>query len=308
VGAVSALPLSRMYAWGPITVEGRIPAPGEHFLNADVRIAAGDYFQAMRIPLRSGRWFAESDIASGPRVAIVDEFMAAELWPNQDAIGKRFHNGASDTQSPWITVVGVVGRVKQYTLEEDSRIAFYLPQTQYPTREMTVVVRGTSETAAVRRAVAAVDPDLPMYQVRTMNDRIRESLAQRRLSTALAGLFAGLALLLAAIGTYGVMSFLVQQGLREMGIRLAVGATPGTIRMLVLRRAGTLAALGIAAGLAGALALTRLLRSQVFGIGVTDPLSFVAGTMVLAAVAMLASYIPARRASRVDPMISLREG
>ena len=145
-GAVTSLPLSQMFAWGPITVEGRVAPPGEKFINADTRMVSGHYFQAMEIPLREGRLFNDDDVANKPRVALVDDYMAQQLWPNQDPIGKRLHiGGISETNSPWITVVGVVGRVKQYTLDSDSRIAFYLPQTQYVTRAMNVVMRGNSD-------------------------------------------------------------------------------------------------------------------------------------------------------------------
>ena len=309
-GAISALPLSQMYSWGPITVEGRIPAAGASFINADERIVAGNYFQAMQIPLRQGRFFSEHDIDTAPRVAIVDEFMAREIWPNEDPVGKRLHTGDWNAKMPWITVVGVVGRIKQYTLDADSRIALYLPQTQYPTREMNVVLRSSSDPAfmgaAVRKLIADIDPDLPIYHVRTMSDRLIESVSQQRFSMVLASLFAGLALLLAAIGTYGVMSYMVSQGFREIGIRIALGATPRAILKLVLRRGWELSASGVIVGLLGAFALTRLLRSQIFGVGITDPFTFLAAILILIAIALIASYVPARRAARVDPMKSLR--
>ena len=153
-GGVSALPLSEMYSWGPITIEGRTPQPGELFLNADERIVGGNYFQAMRIPLRSGRFFNQQDTAANPRVAIIDEFMAREFWPNQDPVGKRIHTGTiNDATRPWITIVGVAGRVKQYALDTDSRIAIYFPQTQAPVREMNLVVRSAAEAGALAKAV-----------------------------------------------------------------------------------------------------------------------------------------------------------
>jgi len=309
-GGVSALPLSRMFSWGPITVEGRTPAPGENFLNADERIVGGDYFQAMEIPLRRGRFFQPQDAAANPRVAIVDEYMARELWPNQDAVGKRIHTGGLGAKSPWITVVGVVGRVKQYELDSDSRIAFYLPQTQYPVREMSAVVRSAAAPAALAsaatREIRALDPDLPVYQVRTMERRVGESLARRRFLMWLVVLFAGLALVLAATGVYGVMAYLVSQGTREIGIRIALGATGRSILGLVLRRGLAVALGGVAIGLGGALGLVGFLRSLVFGIAVTDPLTFVAVPVLITAAALMASYLPARRAAGTDPMESLR--
>ncbi len=164
-----------MFAWGPITVEGRVPPPGEKFINADVRMVSGHYFQAMEITLREGRLFNDEDVASKPRVALVDDSMAQQLWPNQDPVGKRLHiGGINDKDSPWITVVGVVGRVKQYTLDSDSdsRIAYYLPQTQYVTRAINVVMRSSSDpvalAGAVKQQIHELNPDLPLYGISAM--------------------------------------------------------------------------------------------------------------------------------------------
>jgi ABC-type antimicrobial peptide transport system permease subunit len=236
--------------------------------------------------------------------------MAQEYWPKQDPVGKRIHTGGiNDADRPWITIVGVVGRVKQYTLDADSRIALYLPQTQAPVREMNVVVRTTANAAglanAVRQQIRGLDSDLPVYQVRLMEQRVEESLLRRRFSLQLLGAFAALALGLAAVGIYGVMAFLVNQGTREIGIRMALGATSGVILAMVLRRAMALAAVGIAIGLAAAIPLARLLRTMLFGVGESDALTFAAASILLGAVALLASYLPARRASRIEPLISL---
>jgi predicted permease len=310
-GAVTSLPLSQMFAWGPVTVEGRVPPPGENFINADERMASGNYFQAMQIPLREGRFFNEQDTAANPRVAIVDEYMAQQLWPNQDPVGRRIHlGGMSDTASPWITIIGVVGRVKQYTLDSDSRIAFYLPQTQYVTRAMNVVVRSAGDpaslAAAVKHEIHELDSDLPLYNVLPMEQRVGESLARRRFSMLLLTVFACLALALAAIGTYGVMAYMVSQGTRDIGIRIALGATPGRIVSLVVSKGMTMALSGLALGLAGAFAFTRLMSNMLFGVGAADPATFVVISLLLVFIALLASYIPAQRAARVDPMVSLR--
>jgi predicted permease len=278
-GAVTSLPLSQMYAWGPVTVEGRVLQPGEKFINVDTRVVSGHYFQAMEIPLREGRLFDDHDVMENPRVAIVDDYMAQQLWPGQDAVGKRIHiGGIDDTKEPWITVVGVVGRVKQYTLDSDSRIAFYLPHTQYPTRAMNVVVRGTGDPGAlapaVKQQVHQIDPDLPLYNVITMPQRVDLSLARRRFVMLLLAVFASTSLTLATIGIYGVLAYLVGQGTREIGIRMALGATRSSILRLVVGRGFVLALSGVAGGVIGALLLTRLMRSLLFGVTASDPLTF----------------------------------
>lgn len=310
VGGVTSLPLSQAFAWTPITVEGRTPLPGEKFLNADERVVGGHYFEAMGIPLRRGRFFNEQDDTTKPVVVIVDEYMAEQLWPGQDPIGKRIHIVEHKSENPWQTVVGVVGRVKQDSLDSEPRIAFYLPQTQFPTRAMTVALRSSADPAGVLSAVKgdlrALDPDLPMYYVRSMGQRVDESLARRRFSMLLLGVFAGVALALATIGIYGVLSYLVSRGTREIGIRMALGATQGDVLGLIVRQGMTLAISGLAIGLAGAFLLTRLIRSLLFGVQATDPFTFVGISVLLAFIALLASYIPAQRAARIDPMVSLR--
>jgi predicted permease len=309
-GGVSSLPLSQAFAWTPITVEGRTPLPGEKFLNADEHLVGGHYFEAMGIPLRRGRFFSEQDDRTKPVAVIVDEYMAEQLWPGQDAIGKRIHIVELKSADPWQTVVGVVGRVKQDSLDSEPRIAFYLPQTQFPTRAMTVALRSSADSvgvlSAVKSELRALDPDLPMYYVRSMEQRVDESLARRRFSMLLLGVFAGVALALATIGIYGVMAYLVSQGTREIGIRMALGATQRDVLGLIVRQGMTLAISGLVIGLAGAFVLTRLMRSLLFGVQATDPVTFVGISVLLACIALLASYIPAQRAARIDPMISLR--
>jgi predicted permease len=308
-GGVSALPLSQMFSWVPITVEGRTPPAGEGFINADLRMAGGDYLRAMRIPLREGRYFTEHDSRTNPRVVIVDEHMAEQLWPGTSPLGRRLRIGGAAATTPWLTVVGVVGRIKQYTLDGDSRIAMYVAQTQFPARAMNVVLRSAGDPAALataaRAQVRSLDPELPIYNVRTMEQRISASLAARRFAMLLLALFAALALGLAAIGIYGVMAYLVSQGTRELGIRIALGATPAGIVMLVVRQGLGVAALGIAAGLAAAFPATRLMQSLLFQVGAADLMTFVTIPMVLGGVALLASYVPARRAARIDPVVSL---
>jgi predicted permease len=310
-GGVSALPLSQMFAWGPITVEGRVPPAGEKFINADIRIVGGDYFQSMQIPLVAGRFFNELDTPASPRVTIIDEHMARQLWADGDAVGKRIKRDATNNpEAPWITVIGVVGRVKQYTLDTDSRMALYQPHAQASTRAMNVVLRSASDpvalTAAVRKEIRSMDPDLPIYGARSMTARVDESLATRRFSMLLLTLFAALALGIASIGIYGVMAYLVNQGTRELGIRLALGATPGLILRMVVSQGMTVALIGVALGIIGAFALTRVMQSLLFGVNAFDPLTFTAIPILLAAIALVASWLPARRAARIDPTISLR--
>lgn len=309
-GGVTSLPLSQAFAWTPITIEGREPLPGEKFINADERVVGGEYFQAMAIPLRRGRFFSERDTLDTPRVVLIDEYMAQQFWPNEDPIGKRIHVVQLKTSDSWQTVVGVVGRVKHDSLDSDPRIAFYLAQTQFPAREMSVVLRGKAESAGltseIKKEIRDIDPDLPMTAISTMTQRVDESLARRRFGMVLLAVFAGLALVLATMGIYGVMAYLVSQGTRELGIRMALGATRRNILSLVVRQGMLLAFTGIAIGLTGAFALTRLLRSLLFGVGATDPLTFGAITVLLGVTALLASYIPAQRAARIDPIVSLR--
>ena len=309
-GGVTSLPLSQAFAWTPITVEGRTPLPGEKFLNADERIVAGHYFDAMGIPLRRGRFFSEQDDTTKPIAVLVDEYMAEQLWPGQDPIGKRIHIVELQSKDPWQTVVGVVGRVKQDSLDSDPRIAFYLAHTQFPSRAMTVAVRGSADPAAmvsaIKKELQYLDPDLPMYHVRTMEQQVGESLARRRFTMLLLGVFASVALALATIGIYGVMAYLVNQGIREIGIRMALGASRRNILSLVVRQGMALALSGVTIGLAVAFLLTRLMRSLLFGVEATDPTTFAVISLFLAMIALFASYIPAQRAARIDPVISLR--
>jgi predicted permease len=310
-GGISSLPLAGAFSWGPITVEGRVPPPGESFINADQRIAGGRYFETLRIPLKAGRLFTEQDTADADRVVIVDEVMAAELWPGADPVGKRIRFGDVNSTAPWRTVVGLVGRIKQYALDKDDRMAVYMPHGQATTRAMYLTVRTDGDPMSiapgVQRAVREFDPNLPIYRMRPMTALIVASLARHRFAMWLLTLFSVLALLLAAIGTYGVMNYIVAQGTREMGIRLALGATPRRILGLVMRQGLTVATLGVAIGLAGAFFLTRLLSNLVVGVGRSDPFTYIGVAVVLALVAVAASAMPARRASRIDPAISLRE-
>ena len=307
---VTPLPLSQFFAWGPIQVEGRAAPAGERFINTDQRVATTRYFDTMQIPIVAGRGFTDQDITGADRVAIVDEQMATTLWPGESAVGKRIRYGDDTSKSPWETVVGVAGTVKQYALDADGRIAFYRPHRQQPSRSLYVVVRSDSDSAAlgrdVRAAVRSVDPDLPIFRMKTMDERVGESLARRRFVMTLMVLLTLVAATLAVIGVYGVMAYLVSQGTRDMGIRLALGASPASILRLILSRGVMLGVVGVVLGLAGAAGLTRLMTSVLFGVAPIDALTFASVAMLLLAVVLAACLIPARRAARTDPTVALR--
>jgi predicted permease len=305
-GVVSALPLTGEVGWGGISVEGYAPPPGQE-LQVDVRVAGTDYFRTMEIPLRKGRYFTEDDNTDKRQVAIIDEKFAQRFWPDSDPIGKHLW---FDPKKP-MTIVGVVGVVKQYGLETDGKVATYFPQQQQPDPRMFLAVRTSSEAAGLSSAVVsqihAVDPDVLVYGIRTMQERLHDSLARQRFSSTMLGVFAVFALLLAAVGLYGVMSHLVTQSTHDIGVLVALGARPGNIIRLVVRQGMQLAGVGIAVGLVGAAALTRVMTSLLFGVSKTDAFTFGAVPALLAAVAFAATVIPAWRATRVDPIVVLRE-
>ncbi|HEY2433980.1 MAG TPA: ABC transporter permease [Vicinamibacterales bacterium] len=312
VGGVTSLPLSNMLAWGPITVEGRVAPANERFVSIDQRAIAADYFGVMQIPMLAGRTFTDQDTRANPRVAIVDDHTAATLWPDGSPIGRRIRMGGVDASpdAPWITVVGVAGAVKQDALDAESRLAVYFPQTQLTPRAIVAVLRAQGDPVAlapaVRTAIRDMNGNIPIYNLKTMNARVDDSLAHRRFWMTLLALFAALAAALAAVGTYGVIAFLVEQGAREVGIRMALGATPRDIALLVLRHGAMLAVGGIVAGVAGALLLTRVMRTLLFGVGASDLTTYAAVVTLVLATALAATYLPARRAARLDPVSTLR--
>jgi len=305
-GAVSALPLTGTVGWGGINVEGYAPPPGQE-LQVDQRTASTDYFRAMQIPLAAGRFFTDRDGPDSQQVVIIDAKFAQRFWPRGDAIGKHLW---FDPKKP-ITIVGVVGVVKQYGLETDGKIVTYFPLQQQPDRGTFLVARTTSDEAglssAMVREIHAVDPSVVVYGLRTMQDRLFDSLARQRFSSAMLGAFAAFALLLAAVGLYGVMSYLVTQSTRDIGILVALGARRENILRLVVRQGMQLALIGIFAGLTGAVALTRVIASLLFGVSARDIATFLTVPALLALVAFAATVIPAWRASSVDPMVALRE-
>jgi predicted permease len=304
-GVVSALPLTGAVGWGRIQVEGYTPPPGRE-LQVDLRTASTDYFRTMGIPLIKGRFFSEHDTAEMPPVVIIDEKFAQRFWPNDNPIGKHLW---FNPKKP-ITIVGVVGAVKQYGLETDGKIATYFSQQQDPNRGMFLVAHSSSDAPAsdaITREIHAVDPTTVVYGILSMQDRLYDSLARQRFASTMLSAFASFALLLAAVGLYGVMSYLVSQSTRDIGVRIALGALPGDILGMVVRQGMELSAVGIVAGLAGAVALTRVMASLLFGVSAIDAVTFAAVPGILGAVAFAATAIPALRATRVDPMVALRE-
>ena len=308
VATTYSLPMSTVaLAWEPIAIEGYVPRSGEELIISNVRIVSPDYFRTMKIPLLRGRYFDEHDTKGATETVIVDETLAERFWPNEDPIGKRLQRGGSDA---WRTVVGVISDAKQYSSEKEPPIAVYFPFEQYVARNMFLVIRTARDpagmTSAITKEIQALDPEMPVFDVNTMDQRLHDSLSRRRFSMSLLGVFAVLASILAAIGIYGVIAYSVNERTHEMGIRLALGARPVTILQLVIGQGLVLTAAGVAIGLTGAFALTRIMSSMLYGVSNTDGLTFVVTPLLLGGVSLLASYIPARRASRVDPNIALR--
>jgi putative ABC transport system permease protein len=281
--------------------------------DANHRQVSADYLKTMGIALRQGRYFDDGDHELAVPVVIVNETMAREYWPGE-AIGKRFKLGDPEDPRPWITIVGVAGDVRQMGVDEPVKAEFYLPYRQikdhqvYAPRDLVLrtAVDPVSLVAAVRNEIHAIDPDQPISNIRTMEEVLGEETAPRRLGMTLLAVFAALALLLAALGIYGVLAYFVVQHTREIGVRLALGAPRYDILALVLKKGMTLTLLGVAIGLGAAFALTRLMASLLFGMSATDPRTFALIALLLTGVALIACYLPARRATKVDPMIALR--
>jgi putative ABC transport system permease protein len=319
-GASSSIPFGGDSSDSVILAEGYQMTPGESLISPyRVRITPG-YMEALQQPLKYGRYFNDSDTRTSQPVVIVDETLARKFWPGQNPVGRRMYRpeNAEDIAKPgpnvrWITVVGVVGDTKMAGLvSSDTRYgAYYFPATQDGIRTFALAIRTPGDPSAlsgsVRQALAGIDPELPLYSVKTMEDRIGESLTDRRTPMMLAGMFAVVALLLAAMGLYGVLAYQVAQRRKEIGIRMALGSEPRGIFTLVLREGVTLLAFGLVVGLAGAFAIRRALESQLYDISATDPMVLAAVAGVLGTVAMVACAVPARRAARIDPIAALTD-
>ena len=305
--AISRLPLSPGNSSRSFEIEGRANAGSDDGPSADYRVISSDYFKALSIPLLKGREFTEQDNSDSPPTTIINEAAARRFWPDEDPLGKRLR---IESDQPWIEIVGVVGNVKHLGLDSQARAELYLSFLKDPWPFMTVVVRGASNpkslAEAMRAEVWAIDKDLPVPDIKTMDELVSGSVARRRFNMLLLGIFASVALVLAAVGIYGVMSYSVTQRTHEIGIRMALGARQSDVLKLVIRQGATLAAVGVGIGLVGASALTRVLASLLFEVGTTDPATFVSLSLLLTAVALGACFVPARRAAKVDPMVALR--
>ena len=307
VGSVSSLPLTPSVGWGGLQIEGYVPPANQPELQVDKRAATPDYFRTMQIPLIAGRFFTPADAGPTMTLAIVDQKMAQRFWPRGDAIGKRVRQGS---QGQWLTIVGVVGVVKEYGLDTDTRMVVYFPYAQAAFGTMFLVARTTGDATQLPNPIVdqvhALNSEAPVYDIATMQQRFYDSMARQRFATTMLAVFAGFALLLAAVGVYGVMSFLVTQGTPDIAVRMALGAQREKILALVLGQGMWLAVIGVGLGLAGSLLLTRLMASLLFEVSATDPLTFGGVALLLLGVAVAACYFPARRATAVDPMVALR--
>jgi len=327
--AASGLPLGNNGWQTSFTIEGQPPPPRNQIPVMEACLVTPDYFRVMNIPLKRGRFFDEHDDRSflagkdlskldedqrtmaGVNAIIIDEEFARRHWPNEDAVGKRIRLGGTDPKAPVLTVLGVVGRVKMEGLSQDSnRVQGYFSFAQMPFYGMTVITKAAADPnrliAAMRQQVKAVDPDQPIYNIRTMNEIRSDSVAPERLNLTLLSIFAGVALVLAIVGIYGVMSYSVTQRTHEIGIRMAIGAKPLDVFRMVIRQGMMLALIGVAFGLVGAFGLTRLMTTMLFGVEPTDPATFAVIAVLLTLVALFACYVPSRRATKVDPTVSLR--
>jgi len=307
-GAITNLPLTDSDSTG-LTIKGRPPlGPGEKPLT-EFRMIDTDYFQAMGIPLKSGRYFTERDGYGAQSVVIINETLARRFFPNEDPIGKLVDLDVTglDTGSQ---IIGVVGNVKHFGLDAEPKPESFLPYYQHTSNTMTLVVRTNSDPSAmgadVRREVRAVDKDQPVYNVATMEEQLSKSLATRRFSMILISGFAVISLILAIVGVYSLMAYSVTQRTHEIGVRMALGAQTGDVLKLVVGQGMLLVFIGVVIGFAASLVLTQFISSLLYGVTTTDMVTFASVSLILAVVGLLACYVPARKATKVDPMVALR--
>ena len=310
VSLTSILPLSGSNSDNSFHIEGRPENQTGVSPDEELRVITPDYFRVLETSLTKGRFFTDTDSAEAPGVIIINQAMAKKYWPGEDALGKRINFGDADPQTiKWFTIVGIVGDLRHRGLDEDPRPEFYMPHPQRPYRGMILAVRSAQDPraliSAIRRGLQAFDPEQPLANIKTLEQITSDSIAPRRLSVVLLGVFAAVALVLASVGIYGVMSFLVVQRTHEIGVRMALGAQRKDVLLLVVGCAGRLILIGTLIGLGLAFFSTRALGAMLYNVGALDASTFVLVTLVLGSVALLASYIPAVRATRADPMIAL---
>jgi putative ABC transport system permease protein len=310
-GSVFGLPLGGVLVRGDFSIENQASPPSD--ATAAKMLVGGNYFRAIGMRIVAGRPFNSHDSQTALPVVIVSETLARRFWPNQDPIGRRLKLGFS--HDPWCTVVGVVGDVRQFNLEDESALALYIPYAQAPSpflmQTLAVVLRTSADdpfntATAARKAIATVDPDLPLFDVASMEQLVYRSLSEPRFNTFLLGLFAALALALAAVGTHGVISFVVLARTKEIGVRIALGAGKRDVIRQVLGRVLLLASVGLASGLLCAALVSRFLENQLYHVETTDTATYGAAFLLMFMVSLLAGYIPARRAAKVDPVVALR--
>ena len=308
VGGTTRVPLGSTSVTTSVQIEGR-PVPNAELPEVQFRRAMHNYFAAMGIPIRRGRNFDPNDGPTAPPVAVINETMARRLFPGQDSIGQHVRTGPAAT-GPWTTIVGVIGDIRHAGLEEEPQPEMYINYLQGPPVSPFIVLRTTADPALMTETIRAearrIDKNLPVYDLRTMATLRSESVSTRRFILLIVGAFGVLALGLAAIGVYGVMSLVVSERTREVGVRLALGAEPSQLLRMIVLQAAKLAAIGVAVGVIAALPLAPLLDSQLYGIRSLDPVTFVSVPLVLMAIATLAALVPARKAMLVDPLTALR--
>jgi len=308
-GCTTTLPLSGSNSDSSFAIEGANLQPGEPGPDEEIRAITPEYFRVLQTPLLEGRFFNDADTADSPQVVIINEALARKYFPKGDALNKRITFDDPRKDPKWVRIVGIVGSIRHRRLDLDPQPEYYVPQAQFPVRSMVLAVRSGQDprtlTSAIRREIQSIDPDQPIANVRTLQAVTADSIAPRRMSVALLGVFAGIALLLAGVGIYGVISYLVVQRTHEIGVRMALGAQRSDVLGLVVGHALKLVGIGTVIGLILAFLSTRTLSALLYSVGAFDPTTFVFVTIALAAIALLASYIPALRATRADPMIAL---
>ncbi|HMX25177.1 MAG TPA: ABC transporter permease, partial [Blastocatellia bacterium] len=308
-GAVSFLPLAAPHAGTNIEIEGRPKLPPGQQLGTGVIVTDANYFKTMQIPLKRGRLYTNQEAAEMRHVVVVNESFARKNFPGEDPLGKRVVIYMKDDNQP-CEIIGVVGDTKHMTLDAESQPISYWPHSELAYNSMSFVLRtkgeATAVAAAAREVIRKLDPEQPVADVRTMESLLGRVVARQRFNTLLLTIFAGVAALLAAVGIYGVMAYSVAQRTHEIGVRLALGARKADVLRLVVKRGMTLSLAGVGIGLAASFALTRLMAALLFNVGATDPLTFAGVPVLLVLIALLACWLPARRAAKVDPMVALR--